>query len=300
MNNLLNFLARHSSWFVFTVYAVLASLMLFGSHNPYQQSVYLTSASRVASTIYNGMNKVSAYFHLKDVNDDLLQRNGDLEMELVELRREVTDLRLQLGDSAMPPAMQRYHFIRAHVIIDRGSADGVQAEMGVVDQNGVVGIVNITGPHASRIISLLNPYMRLSCKIKGRDYFGSLVWDGKSPQYAVLEELPKHIRFNKGDTVVTSGFSAVFPEGLMVGIVEGNARGDEESFVSLKVRLSANFSQLSGVRIITDDMSDELRELELADEAATDPKAKAKDKPTEKPKEKPKGSSQTPPTTGKQ
>jgi len=138
--------------------------------------------------------------------------------------------------------------------------------MGVIDQNGVVGIVNVVGPHAARVISLLNPHMRLSCKLKGSGFFGSLVWDGKSPQLAVLEELPKHITFNKGDTIVTSGYSAVFPEGIIVGTVEGLARGMSDSFVSLRIRLTTNFSQLSSVRVITNSMKDQIDALRRAEQ----------------------------------
>jgi hypothetical protein len=138
--------------------------------------------------------------------------------------------------------------------------------MGVIDQNGVVGIVNVVGPHAARIISLLNPHMRLSCKLRGSGFYGSLVWDGKSPRFAVLEELPKHITFHKGDTIVTSGYSAVFPEGIIVGTVEGLARDMSDSFVSLRIRLTTNFSQLSSVRVITNSMKEQIDALRRAEQ----------------------------------
>ncbi|MBQ0070164.1 MAG: rod shape-determining protein MreC, partial [Bacteroidales bacterium] len=139
----------------------------------------------------------------------------------------------------------------------------------VVDKNGIVGIVNVTGNHSARIISLLNPQMRLSCKLKNSEYFGSLVWDGGSPQYAILEELPKHLKYAKGDTIITSGYSSVFPEGIIVGVVEGRARQLTDSFVSLKVRLTTNFSQLSTVRVISNDMREELKALEASENDST-------------------------------
>ena len=124
----------------------------------------------------------------------------------------------------------------------------------------------MVGPHAARVISLLNPHMRLSCKLKGSGFFGSLVWDGKSPQLAVLEELPKHLTFHKGDTIVTSGYSAVFPEGIIVGTIEGLARDLSDSFVSLRIRLTTNFSQLSNVRVITNSMSAQIDALRRAEQ----------------------------------
>ena len=277
MNNLLNFFVRHCAWFIFAIYVILSLVLLF-KDNPYQQSVYLTSANRVSAAVYKAFNGVTSYFHLRDINESLQERNAALEMELIELREQMSDLELLRPDSLRQPALRQYNFVMAHVIsnsisqpnnyitIDRGHIDGVSPEMGVIDQNGVVGIVNVVGPHAARIISLLNPHMRLSCKLRGSGFYGSLVWDGKSPRFAVLEELPKHITFHKGDTIVTSGYSAVFPEGIIVGTVEGLARDMSDSFVSLRIRLTTNFSQLSNVRVITNSMKEQIDALRRAEQ----------------------------------
>ena len=277
MNNLLNFFVKHSAWFIFAVYVILSLVLLF-KDNPYQQSVYLTSANSVSAAVYKALNNVTSYFHLRDINESLQERNAALETELIELRNLMNDMALQSPDSLHQPALKQYSFVMAQVIsnsiaqpnnsitINRGGLDGIKPEMGVIDQNGVVGIVNVVGPHAARVISLLNPHMRLSCKLKGSGFFGSLVWDGKSPQLAVLEELPKHITFNKGDTIVTSGYSAVFPEGIIVGTVEGLARDMSDSFVSLRIRLTTNFSQLSSVRVITNSMKEQIDALRRAEQ----------------------------------
>ena len=276
MNNLLNFFVKHSAWFIFAIYVILSLVLLF-KDNPYQQSVYLTSANSLSAAIYKAFNGVTSYFHLRGINESLQERNAALEMELIELKGQLSQLELQSPDSLRQPALRQYDFVMAQVIsnsiaqpnnyitIDRGFIDGVRPEMGVIDQNGVVGIVNVVGPHAARVVSLLNPHMRLSCKLRNNDFFGSLVWDGKSPRYAVLEELPKHVKYQKGDTIITSGYSAVFPPGIVVGIVEGLARGTTDSFVSLRVRLTTNFSQLSNVRIITNSMKEQIDALRRAE-----------------------------------
>ena len=293
MNNLLNFFIKHSAWFIFAIYVILSLVLLFRD-NPYQQSVYLTSANQVSAGVYKMFNGVTSYFHLRDINESLQERNAALEMELIELREQMNDLALRSPDSLNQPALRQYSFVMAHVIsnsiaqpnnyitIDRGHIDGVSPEMGVIDQNGVVGIVNVVGPHAARVISLLNPHMRLSCKLRGSGFYGSLVWDGKSPQYAVLEELPKHITYHKGDTIVTSGYSAVFPEGIIVGIVEGLARDLSDSFVSLRIRLTTNFSQLSSVRVITNSMKEQIDALRRA-ERGIDTAASIQTRPELKP-----------------
>ena len=277
MNNLLNFFVKHSAWFIFAVYVILSLVLLF-KDNPYQQSVYLTSANSVSAAVYKAFNGITSYFHLRGINESLQERNAALEMELIELRGQLSEMALHSPDTLHQPALKQYSFVMAHVIsnsisqtnnyitIDRGHLDGVSPEMGVIDQNGVVGIVNVVGPHAARVISLLNPHIRLSCKLRASGFYGSLVWDGKSPQQAVLEELPKHLNWHKGDTIVTSGYSAVFPEGIIVGTVEGLARGMSDSFVSLRIRLTTNFSQLSNVRVITNSMKEQIDALRRAEQ----------------------------------
>lgn len=274
MRNLLDFFLRHSSWLVLIFYVCISCGLLFSS-NPYQHHVYLTSASSVCSAVYGALSNVSSYFQLHEINEDLHSRNAALEMEVINLRNEVSSLKLLVTDTTqVPEALNNYGFILAHVIsnsvtqpnnyitINRGSLDGIEPEMGVIDQNGVVGIVNVVGPHSARIISLLNPDLRLSCKVKGNDSFGSLVWDRRDPYHAVLEEMPRHVQFNRGDTIITSGYSAVFPEGLIVGTIEEQIRDKNDNFFSLRINLSTDFSQLSTVRAIKNNLRDELKSLE--------------------------------------
>lgn len=284
MKNLLEFISKHYHWFIFIIYVIVSLMMLF-NNNPYQQSVYLTSANSVSATVYEGLSSVTSYVHLKDINEDLQERNALLEMEVVKLRNEINEYKIQLPDTNIQPRLQKFNFVIAHVIsnsiaqpnnyitINRGSLDGVKPEMGVVDQNGIVGIVNVTGKHSARIISLLNPNMKLSCKLKNSEFFGSMVWDGISPEYALLEELPKHVKYAVGDTIITSGYSAVFPEGIIVGTVASKASTASNSFVSLKVKLTTNFSQLGTVRVITNDLSEELKALS-AQETTNEEKTK--------------------------
>ena len=275
MRGLIDFFVRHSGWAVFLLFATLSCVMLFRG-NPYQQHVYMTSAGAVASAVYRTSNSVTGYFHLRGINEDLQQRTAQLEMELIDLRRQLRAAGEKIYGDSVPvdSALRQYRFIMAHVInnsiarsnnfitSDRGESDGVRPEMGVVDQNGVVGIVNVTGPHTARLISVLNSDLRLSCKVKGSDAFGSLVWDGKSPRRALLEEMPRHVEFALGDTVITSGYSVVFPEGIPVGRVVGHKRDDDDNFYSLSVELFTDFATLSTVRVIENFSKDEIESVE--------------------------------------
>lgn len=275
MRNLFLFLIKHSPWLVFLFYALI-SLVLLLRFNPYHQSVYLSSANRMVGEIYAQTDNITGYFNLRDINYDLLERNGHLEMELLRLRSELKKAQGMklLERTETDSALYNYDFTIAHVVnnsftsannyitLDKGSKDSISTEMGVVDQNGIVGIVSVVSDNFSVAISLLNPKLRLSCKVKGTDYFGSLMWDGKDSRYVVLEELPRHVKFVIGDTIVTSGYSSVFPEGVIVGTVREYMTQKDDNFYALKVELSTDFSQLSDVRIIRNQKQKEQLEIE--------------------------------------
>lgn len=275
MHSLFSFLVRYSSVLVFTFYVIISCVLLF-DRNPYHHHVYMTSAGKLASSVYEEANAFTSYFHLRDINEDLQRRNASLEAEVIGLRHQIKSYQEAIYADSMvvTEALNPYSFIIAHVInnsiskpynyitIEKGSLDGIKPEMGVVDQNGVVGVVNIVAPHSARIISLLNPNFRLSCRVKGSDSFGSLVWDGRNHEEAMLEELPKHTLYKRGDTIVTSGYSAVFPEGIPVGVVLGKVREADDNFFTLRIRLLTDFSQLSTVRIIANALKDEIIKVE--------------------------------------
>ncbi|WP_303030248.1 rod shape-determining protein MreC [uncultured Duncaniella sp.] len=275
MSELLKFFVKYSSWFLFALYLVAGFALLF-SRNPFQHHVFLSSANIIASGVYNTTHNVTSYFSLRDINEDLQARISELELENYMLKNHLRAEREKIYADTMTvdSALTRYHFLIAHVInnsinhshnyitIEKGRLDGIEPEMGVIDQNGIVGIVNVVGDHTARLISVLNPYLRLSCKVKGEDQVGSLVWDGRDPGEAILEELPKHAKFVKGDTVVTSGYSFVFPEVVPVGTILSGSRDREDNFYTLRIKLFTDFSTLSTVRVIRDNMKEELAEVE--------------------------------------
>lgn len=275
MRNLLLFFFRCRPWLLFAAYIIISCVMLFSS-NPYQQSVYLTSANSVSSSLYGAAAKVRSYFNLFEVNEDLLNRNNLLETKVLELEARIQHYQEKEIELDIPAdsTLSRFQFIVAHVInnsinrahnyitINKGSADGIRPEMGVVDQNGIVGKVNVVGEHSARIISLLNSDMRISSKVRGSEQVGSLVWDGDDSRYALLEELPRHSTFNIGDTVITSGYSTTFPEGIPVGVIDSEMKDYDENFYTLRIKLFTDFSKLSIVRIVIDNMADELNMVE--------------------------------------
>ena len=264
MRKLLQFFLRHSSLFVYLCYAALCFILIMG-FNPYQQSVYFSSASRVAGSLYALSGAVTGYFGLHKANDELLAQNGKLQDELAVLRNTLALYQVQ--DTLSPrslPVLQGDTSHRAiaqvinnsiarknnYITINKGMHDGVFPEMGLVDHNGVVGVISSASDHYAVALSLLNPNLRISCKIKNTQHIGSLVWDGNDISCAGLEELPEYIDVQVGDTVVTSGYSGAFPEGLVVGYVEDAHKVKKNNFYVLTVRLAADFSALNFVRVV--------------------------------------------------
>ncbi|MDE6806351.1 MAG: rod shape-determining protein MreC, partial [Muribaculaceae bacterium] len=231
----------------------------------------------VTSAVYRGATGVSGYFYLRDINRNLQESNAALENEILNLRSQLAEYKALVSDSSYVRQEQRFDYTLASVInnstrhprnyitINRGTNDGVRPGMGVVDQNGIVGIVNVAGPHTARVISIINETQHFSVKLKDTPYVGSLSWKGGDPGIAYMEEVPRHAQFHIGDTVVTSGFSTTFPYGINVGTVMNRVRMTDDNFYILKIRLASDFKTLSTVRVITDFYKAELDSLSTFD-----------------------------------
>jgi rod shape-determining protein MreC len=191
------------------------------------------------------------------------------QLKEVELKN---DSALFLSDSAGLP----YDFVPARIInknitgvenfitLNKGSKHGVKADMGVLGTSsyGVVGIVLSVSATFSTVIPVLNPNFKLSCKIKNSTYSGLLVWDRQDIRHATLEELPRHVEANPGDTVVTSGHSAIFPEGIPIGTVESSRKEKNDNFNSVKIKLFINLGDINHVLIVKNNYRDEQLNLE--------------------------------------
>ena len=265
MRNLLEFLSRHNHWFVFVLLEVLSLTLLF-HYNSYQGSVWFTSANAVSGKVYEWSSAVTQYFSLTDVNRQLTERNVYLEREVEMLAEQIrkTQKDTTAVERMQQSVMRQYSTIPAKVVsssldkannlitIDKGSADGVRKDMGVVCGTGVVGIVYLTSEHYSVIIPVLNAQSNISCSIRGRGYFGYLHWNGGSPEYAYIDDIPRHAHFKLGDYVVTSGYSSVFPSGVIVGRIKHGYNSPDGMAYRLKVTLTTDFTRLRDVCVIND------------------------------------------------
>lgn len=265
MRNLLEFLAKYNHWFVFLILEVVSMVLLF-QYNSYQGSAWFSSANAVTGKLYEWDANVESFFSLTKVNQELTQRNAYLEQEVQKLSDSLVSV---TKDSSIYhrdqfALLRNYRLIPAKVVansvdkpanlmtIDKGSADGIHKDMGVISGTGVVGIVYLVAEHYAIVIPVLNTKSNISCMIQNRGYFGYLRWKGGVSDLAYLEEVPRHAHFKLGDYVVTSGYSAVFPPGVRVGRILHVFNSADGLSYRVQLRLSTDFARLRDVCVIDD------------------------------------------------
>ena len=265
MRNLLEFLSKYYHWLLFLVLEVVSIVLLF-QYNSYQGSVWFSTSNALVGKVYEVDAAIESFFSLTKVNENLTRRNFYLERQVNQLRRLYADITRDttVVERAELEFLGRYELIPAKVVsnsidrtdnlmtIDRGRKDGVEVDMGVACGNGVVGVVYLVSDHYSVVMPVLNYHSRISCSIRHRGYFGYLIWSGGDASIAYVEDVPRHAKFKRGDWVETSGYSSIFPPGVLVGkIVEVYNSRDGLSY-KLKVQLSTDFGNVRDVCVISD------------------------------------------------
>ena len=250
--------------------------MLF-SYNSYHHTVYSSVATEVTGKINNQYSNVEYYFRLKKTNDSLIKANALLYNKLKQ-DYEIPDTasRLSIDTIKIDTIFQQRKFmylpakvvgnsvnqINNYVQVHRGSQQGITIDLGVTDiNNAVVGTVIDVSKNYSVVMSLLHRQSNISAKLKKTGETGSVVWDGLEANVVVLKEISKDVKVNKGDTVITSGFSDKFPYGLMIGTVLGVYNDKTTTTHIIKVKTAANFYNLEYVNIINNLQKDEPAQL---------------------------------------
>lgn len=265
MRNLIEFIKKYNHWFVFVLLEVVSFVLLF-KFNSYQGSVWFSSANAVAGKVYEVDAAVKNYFSLTKVNEQLNQRNLYLEQTVRQLQEQVEKLRPQEDSSwlaqTQTEVLNGYKLIPAKVItnsvdkrdnfitIDKGRADGVRKDMGVACGNGVVGVVYMVSEHYAVVIPLLNSKSNVSVTIRKRGYYGYLRWTGGRADLAYVDDIPRHAHFRLGDLVETSGYSSIFPPGIIAGQILHVYNSADGLSYRVQVRLTTDFGNLRDVCVI--------------------------------------------------
>ncbi|GAB3826478.1 rod shape-determining protein MreC [Pontibacter rugosus] len=242
-------------------------VFLIVRYNTYQGAAFFNSANKYVGQVLEFQSGITDYFRLTSINQTLARENAALREEVLQYRK------LSLADSTATldttyytatdtSQVYPYSLVAGRVInnsvrrmnnyltIAKGTADGVKPGMGVVSSKGVVGRVKTVSEHYATVTSLLHSQMLVSAKIKKSETFGTIKWTGGDYRTAMLDYIPLHIKPAKGDTIITSGFNTVFPEGIMVGTINSIEKEPDKSFYTIEVQLAVDFSQLSYVYVV--------------------------------------------------
>jgi rod shape-determining protein MreC len=265
MRSLLRLLKKYSYILVFLLLEVIAILLL-SNHNHYQHSRILNTNREITGWIFDKVDGAREYLSLKETNEILVQENATLRNKLASPGPSIAKLspeeiqRLNYYSPARIVHSSVYKQLN-YLTINKGRKQGVTRDMAVISEQGIVGIVLESSPNFSTILPIINPDFRLSAKLQKNNFAGILQWDGNSPNQAILNEIPYHVDVQIGDSIVTSGFSAIFPEGLHVGTISDFSL-QEGNFFEIRVLLGTDFSTLFYVNVIKNFLQEEQRELE--------------------------------------
>ena len=250
MRSLLDFIVRHSYVFLFILLETLSLVLLFG-FNDRQKEAFLTSASSISGIILEQRSNVERYFALGKENASIVEENARLRDLLIQATdSQYVKTAALLSNEGTIAARVIDNSVRKdnnYITIDKGSREGIVQGMGVYNHQGIVGVVMAAGKRYSLVMPVLNGSTSISCKVKDSDNFGFLEWHGGDPYKAMIVDMPYHSSVQKGDTIVTTGFSSVFPENLSVGVVGEVERSGNGYTLNIQVNLAADFSRLDWV-----------------------------------------------------
>jgi rod shape-determining protein MreC len=264
MHSLLNFIRKH--WFVvlFLLLEVVSMVMISNSYS-YHRSLSFNTVNDLTGNVFSAYSNVTEYFALKKANESLLEENARLMSRLKESFL-TTDTGFTYKDTL-------YRYIPAHVVsisinhpanfimLNKGLLHGVKKEMGVISGNGVAGIIIGVSNHYSLAMSLLHHNSKLSGRIKNNNILVNVIWDTGDYRFGKIQDIPSHVQLVKGDTIVTSGNSLIFPEGIVIGTVEKYENNPNLAFNEATMRFATNFKNLQNVIIIDNLMKEEQQSL---------------------------------------
>lgn len=275
MRNVFLFIRRHFNFLFFLVLQIVSLSFLF-RFNKFHEAAFLNVSTEITGRFYERYNNIEYYFQLKKTNESLVQENLRLRQQLKENFEAPDSIRRLIHDTLKVDShtVIKYMLMEAKVVnntttqqanyltIHRGFAQGVRPNMGVTGPLGIVGSVVNVSKNFATIQSMLHYQFRVVAKLKHSNETGTIEWDGVSPQFVTMKNIPKSVRVEKGDTVLTTQISSLFPANLMVGTIADIIPDNSSTFYTLKVRPATNFGTIEYVYVIDNLQADEQKMLE--------------------------------------
>ncbi|WP_298498043.1 rod shape-determining protein MreC [uncultured Algibacter sp.] len=267
MQQIINFIIRNKNLLLFLLLFGLSLLFTIQSHS-YHKSKFINSANFLTGGVYNSVNNISNYFDLKSQNQLLSEENR-------RLRSLISNTGIE-SDSIFIDSIsfgKSYRFFSSNIIknsyslnnniltLNKGENDSIKQDFGVISSKGIIGIIDKTSRNYSTVISILNTTSRISAQLKKSNHFGTLTWNGKDPKFAQLIDIPKIAPVSKGDTIITSGRSSIFPKGVRVGIIEDFFLDQAENYYEINVKLFNDMTSIEHVYIIENVNKEEITNL---------------------------------------
>jgi len=264
MERLFIFLYAYRAFFTFLILEVLCTWLII-ENNQYQSARFFNSSNSVVANLNTFATGVREYFLLRNINTTIAEENAYLRSKLEQYRQaQNAAARKGLIDSTSTDSavLKQFDFVAAKVVsntvnrytnyltINKGEVDGVAPGMAVISSNGAVGKIKAVSKHFSVVTSILHRDVRVSAILKRTGHFGTIYWDGQDPDYVKMDYVPRHVKPVKGDTITTSGYNAVYPEGIMIGVIDNVQLREEALFYDLRVKLSQDFRKLSFVEVV--------------------------------------------------
>ena len=271
MDRLLHFIYQYRAFFTF-LFLELFCAWLVVENNQYQSTRFFNSSNRIAANLIRFSQGVREYFSLQEINAELAEENALLRTRLEQSQQVLQSVKVESLDSSI---VKQFDFVSAKVInnstqsfknyitVNKGRLDGIAPGMAAISPQGAVGKVKSVSDHYAVLISLLNTDEQLSSMIRRTGHFGTVQWGGTNPRVANLHYIPRHVDPQVGDTIVTSGFNAVFPQDILVGTISEVSLSEEAPFYEIKVQLAQDFAKLAFVEIIRSHLKSEKDSLEL-------------------------------------
>ena len=269
MRNLLTFLLRHNFFILFVILEII-SIILISNHSYYQRSAIINSTNQVTGSINRSFHSIRDYFSLKRVNQKLAEENAVLRSVLSdsltvgEIREIIVkDTNYGLVYQYIPAKVVGNTVNKSNnfIMLNQGILQGIRKDMAVIAPSGIVGIVKEVSRNFCTVLPVLHSQSKISAKLKNSNQLGTLLWDGLNYRHGTLADVPTHAVVTIGDTVITSGMSQIFPEGIMVGTVRDIDMDEGDNFYSLRIDFSVDYNSISQVYIVRNFYKEELDRL---------------------------------------
>lgn len=259
MRNLINLILRYSALILF-LFLELISFILIINYNKSQKEIWAHSSNLLTGNVFKRVESVQDFFDLQEVNDSLLTENAKLLETIINYRIESKNNSFQAFEAK--DTVYNYNLIPARICnktinlrnnyltLCKGSLDSLDVGMGVISNNGVVGIIKSVSKNFATVLMVLNSQSRISAKVTNKNYSGNLVWDDSDIRILSLSDVPKHAEISIGDSISTSGYSIVFPPDIHIGQIKDYSLVGGSNNFKIKVKMEQDINALEYVYVI--------------------------------------------------